>query len=114
MRKRGIGTAVVLALMLAVSLTRASRATVGPPGLTPVACPDQDWQYSDPTFQALPGARPLFGRYDGGVYRIEFPPHGTETLFCGRTATWITRAIKVRSFGSGFQVGAWKGLFAST
>src|SRR5207249_11949775 len=44
---------------------------VGRPGLTPVACPQQKWEYSDPSFDALPGAKAYFGRYDGGIYRIE-------------------------------------------
>lgn len=46
---------------------------VGHPGLTPVACPQQEWTYADPTFEALPGAKAFSGRYDGGVYRIEIP-----------------------------------------
>jgi len=46
---------------------------VGRPGLTPVACPQQTWEYSDPSFDALPGAKAYFGRYDGGIYRIEIP-----------------------------------------
>ncbi len=73
MRTRGIAAAVLLALMLAASLSRPGRAAVGLPGVTPVSCPSQEWQYGDPTFQALPGARALAGRYDGGVYRIEVP-----------------------------------------
>jgi pimeloyl-ACP methyl ester carboxylesterase len=47
--------------------------TVGRPGITPVACPSQTWEYPDPAFEALPGAKAFFGRYDGGVYRIEIP-----------------------------------------
>ena len=60
-------TAAVAALM------STSAATVGRPGITPVACPSQAWEYSDPTFEALPGAKAFFGRYDGGLYRIEIP-----------------------------------------
>ena len=46
---------------------------IGRPGITPVACPQQDWQFSDASFQSLPGAKAFFGRYDGGLYRIEIP-----------------------------------------
>lgn len=46
---------------------------VGRPGVTPVACPSLAWENVDPVFEALPGARAFFGKYDGGVYRIEIP-----------------------------------------
>ena len=36
-------------------------------------CPAQAWQFEDPSFDALPGARAFFGRYDGGLYRVEIP-----------------------------------------
>jgi dienelactone hydrolase len=48
-------------------------AGVGRPGITPVACPQQVWQPADPAFQALPGAKAYFGKYAGGIYRIEIP-----------------------------------------
>lgn len=48
-------------------------AAVGRPGVTPVACPARVWAPDDPAFEALPGARAFFGRYDGGIYRIEIP-----------------------------------------
>ena len=48
-------------------------AGVGRPGITPVACPAQTWQPTDPAFDPLPGAKAYFGQYDGGVYRIEIP-----------------------------------------
>jgi len=41
--------------------------------VTPVPCPQQEWQYGDAAFDALPGAKALFGKYDGGLYRIEIP-----------------------------------------
>ena len=47
--------------------------SVGRPGLTPIACPQQEWEATDPQFDALPGAKAFFGRYEGGVYRIEIP-----------------------------------------
>ena len=46
---------------------------VGRPGITPVACPQQTWQPTDPAFDALPGAKAFFGQYEGGIYRIEIP-----------------------------------------
>ena len=48
-------------------------AALGKPGLTAAPCPDQKWEESDATFEALPGAKASFGRYDGGVYRVEVP-----------------------------------------
>lgn len=47
--------------------------TVGRPGITPVACPEQTWEYADAAFDPLPGAKAYFGKYDGGLYRIEIP-----------------------------------------
>jgi pimeloyl-ACP methyl ester carboxylesterase len=38
--------------------------------VTPVALPFED---SDPKFDALPGARAIYGSYSGGVYEIEVP-----------------------------------------
>ncbi len=46
---------------------------LGRPGLTPVACPTQQWDPLDPLLEALPGTRTFVGRYDGGVYQIEIP-----------------------------------------
>jgi dienelactone hydrolase len=46
---------------------------VGRPGITPVACPQQAWEPAEATFEALAGARAYFGRYEGGIYRIEIP-----------------------------------------
>jgi fermentation-respiration switch protein FrsA (DUF1100 family) len=46
---------------------------MGRPGVTPVPCPTQEWQLGDPTFEPLSGAKAFFGRYDGGIYRIEVP-----------------------------------------
>src|SRR3954468_23526739 len=55
------------------SLWNAPAQTVGRPGITPVACPQQAWEYGDAAFDALPGAKAYFGKYDGGLYRIEIP-----------------------------------------
>jgi len=67
---------IARALVLAVSLAAAgvvANAERGKPGIAPAPCPDQAWEQTDPTFAALPGAKASFGRYDGGVYRIEIP-----------------------------------------
>ena len=55
------------------ALWPTSATTAGRPGITPVACPQQTWESADPAFEALPGAKAFFGRYDGGLYRIEIP-----------------------------------------
>lgn len=65
-----IGTTAVVGMM---SLTTSTRAAVGGPALTAVPCPDTVWQDDNPTFEALPGARASFGRYEGGIYRVEIP-----------------------------------------
>ena len=56
---------------------------LGGPGVTPLPCADQPWQPGDPAFDALPGAKATFGKYDGGVYRIEIPEkwNGELVLF---------------------------------
>jgi len=56
---------------------------IGKPGINPLPCPQQEWQLGDATFEALPGARAFFGKYDGGLYRIEIPDqwNGDLVLF---------------------------------
>jgi dienelactone hydrolase len=66
-----IGAVVVAAL--AVASTTNPTAALGRPGITPVPCPTQEWQPGDPAFDALPGAKAFFGKYDGGLYKIEIP-----------------------------------------
>ena len=39
----------------------------------PVPCPAQQWEYADPGFEPLPGARAFAGRYPGGLYQLEIP-----------------------------------------
>src|SRR5439155_13143300 len=58
-------------------------AAVSQAGVNPVPCPTQEWQLGDATFAALPGAKAFFGRYDGGLYRIEIPEqwNGELVLF---------------------------------
>ncbi len=80
MSKKGNGMSKVrngfaIAVMLATVAAFHSRQlnAMGKPGVTPVPCPTQEWQLADPAFDALPGAKAFFGKYDGGIYRIEIP-----------------------------------------
>lgn len=69
---------VALLLLALPAAARAQTAT-----FTPVPCPGQQWEYSDPAFQPLPGAKAFSGRYDGGLYQIEIPQNwnGEIVLF---------------------------------
>ncbi len=80
---RRLLTGFVAATLVAVAAVDRPRAEVGKPGLTPVPCPAQDWQLGDPAFEALAGAKAFFGKYDGGLYRIEIPAdwNGDLVLF---------------------------------
>jgi len=51
--------------------------------IEPVPCPTREWQDGDASFEPLPGARAYFGRYDGGLYRVEIPErwNGDLVLF---------------------------------
>ena len=71
-------TAAVIALV-AVAWSSSPQA-VTRPGINPTPCPQQEWQYGDATFEALAGAKAFFGRYDGGLYRIEIPDHWNGEL----------------------------------
>lgn len=55
------------------------RAT-GRPGINPIGCPQQTWEFGGEAFDPLPGAKAFFGRYDGGLYRIEIPEHWNGEL----------------------------------
>jgi pimeloyl-ACP methyl ester carboxylesterase len=68
-----------LAAAIIVGLTTRPTA-LGKPGITPVPCPQQEWQYGEATFEALPGAQVFSGRYDGGLYRIEIPENWNREL----------------------------------
>lgn len=68
---KGFCLAVLLAAIAGIVTGRVD--AMGKPGVTPVPCPTQEWQLGDPTFEALPGAKAFFGKYDGGVYRVEIP-----------------------------------------
>jgi pimeloyl-ACP methyl ester carboxylesterase len=66
-----IGAAAVAAI--AVPSAPRSIVAMGKPGITPVPCSDKQWQFGDAAFEALPAAKAYFGKYDGGLYRIEIP-----------------------------------------
>ena len=71
MRVQALAFAVIVAAGVAAMPQPISG--LGKPGLTPVPCPQQEWQLGDAAFEALPGAKAQFGKYDGGLYRIEIP-----------------------------------------
>lgn len=74
-------TLVCAALAAAISVGFTTRpAALGKPGITPVPCPQQEWQYGEPTLEALPGAKAFSGRYEGGLYRIEIPENWNREL----------------------------------
>ena len=72
-----------VALVVAFAAGERPHAEVGKPGVTPVPCPQQEWQLGDAAFDALPGAKAFSGKYDGGLYRIEVPDawNGDLVLF---------------------------------
>ncbi|HKE83117.1 MAG TPA: hypothetical protein VKB50_05155, partial [Vicinamibacterales bacterium] len=65
--------AALIACLVAAPGSQSVHAAVGQTGLTPVPCATRTWEGDDPAFEALPGAKALFGKYEGGVYRIEIP-----------------------------------------
>jgi pimeloyl-ACP methyl ester carboxylesterase len=81
-RLRALRWATIVALM-AIAASTASITALGKPGVTPLPCPTQEWQPGDPAFEAVSGAKALFGKYDGGLYRIEIPAkwNGELVLF---------------------------------
>jgi len=79
MRLRALTCAVIVAAVALASTTKHP-AALGRPGITPVPCPAQEWQPGDPTFEALPGAKAFFGKYDGGLYKIEIPDNWNGEL----------------------------------
>ncbi|MEX2049444.1 MAG: hypothetical protein WEB90_07685 [Gemmatimonadota bacterium] len=48
--------------------------------IDPVPCPALSWREDGASFEPLPGARAFFGRYDGGIYRIEIPANWNGDL----------------------------------
>jgi hypothetical protein len=77
---RRLIVAATLAGLVSAIVVQHPRAEVGKPGVTPVPCPQLEWQLGDATFEALPGAKAFFGKYDGGLYRIEIPEHWNGDL----------------------------------
>jgi len=64
----------VLAVLAGACTQSKSRPPVGrQQGLVATAPPDIIWQFSDPSFAPLPGARALSGRLAGSLYEIEVP-----------------------------------------
>lgn len=81
MRIRGFIVAAAIAWWAIGSI--AQPEALGRPGITPVPCPEQTWQFGDPKFEALAGAKAFFGQNDGGLYRVEIPEmwNGELVLF---------------------------------
>lgn len=79
MRSR-LAVAALIAAGLASTLTVHPRAAVGKSGVTPVPCPQQEWQLGESVFEPLPGAKAFHGKYDGGLYRIEIPDNWNGDL----------------------------------
>lgn len=61
------------AIGLATPVATMRGLALGKPGINPVPCPEQAWEYTDANFEALTGAKAFSGRYDGGLYRMEVP-----------------------------------------
>src|SRR5687767_9140197 len=68
-----IRASVVSFVALIVAGFSPTAAPPAPLAIDPVPCPTREWQDDDAAFEALPGARASFGRYDGGLYRVEIP-----------------------------------------
>ncbi len=79
MRLRAVALAAVVAI-LAIALTTRTTSAVTRPGLAALPCPQQEWQIGDPAFEALSGAKAFFGKYDGGIYRVEIPDNWNGEL----------------------------------
>lgn len=67
--------AFVSRLALVLVLAALPGVSLAQPAIpfTPVPCPDQAWEYADPSITPLPGARAFAGRSDGGLYQVEVP-----------------------------------------
>lgn len=98
---------MLIATLLAVLVSLASLgpvtvAAAGGPGLTPLECPQQTWEYSDPGFVALPGATAFSGRYDGGLFRIEIPENWNGDLVLYAHGFRATTGPNGRTLSVGF------------
>jgi hypothetical protein len=107
MRVRLFCAAVLLAFVPGLAYGQAGSA------FTPVPCPEQAWEYTDPTFQPLTGAKAFSGRYDGGLYQIEIPDNwnGELVLYAhgavrNNTLRVQTPLIRAHLIGNGFAWGA--------
>ena len=82
MRARAFLIALAAAALAAAFAPR-SIVAMGKPGITQVPCSNREWQFGDAAFEAFPGAKAYFGKYDGGLYRIEIPEswNGELVLF---------------------------------
>jgi dienelactone hydrolase len=78
MRVRAFICAAVIA-SIEIAFSSNPRA-LGKPGITPVPCPQQEWQLGDAAFEPLAGAKAFFGKYDGGLYRVEIPDNWNGDL----------------------------------
>ena len=108
-----IGAAIVAGLVLRVSTERTVASTR--PGIAALPCPVQAWQPGDPTFEALPGAKAFFGKYDGGLYRIEIPDpwNGELALYAhGFVTNGGARARRCASATRRFAITSSKGGYA--
>lgn len=65
--------AAVLTTLATVWPGPASARVMERRDVDPVPCPSRAWRDADAAFDALPGAKAFFGRYDGGLYRVEIP-----------------------------------------
>ncbi len=63
----------IFVLALAIVPSAAIAQTSNTQSLSPMPCPVQAWEPSDPALQPLAGAKAFTGRYDGGLYNIEIP-----------------------------------------
>jgi len=75
---RGFVCAAIVAVAAIAATSRPN--ALGRPGITPIPCPDQTWELGDSRFDALEGAKAFFGKYDGGLYRIEVPDNWNGEL----------------------------------
>ncbi len=79
MRLKALVGALIFAALALHASTEPTLASTRP-GIAALPCPVQTWQPGDPAFEALPGAKAFFGKYDGGLYRVEIPDNWNGEL----------------------------------
>src|SRR5579885_1773761 len=79
-RRPALLIAIAASLALVTPAALARPAQVPASSFTPVPCAEMTWVESDPSFAALPNAQAFFGRYDGGLYRMEIPANWNGDL----------------------------------